>query len=228
MKRKILVTVKFFASAAILTLGIVSIIASGGGSDPQPVIVADIFSDQPTDGDIVFDPVLESFTITNGPETLFFGIDNLDPNLPEYRAFLDFPLDGSTAEEVIPINARIVSATMKVFINEVSFAPIAPTLLDLVSYPITGLRVEDFDSSPLLSQSLEFFASDLGTIVLIDVTPLMREAQRLGLPHFQVRLVLDFVTDVGFVGIEDLPFAPSSTAPRLIVSYRPGSTFLGR
>jgi len=206
----------------ISLLGILAVmlltISCGGGSDPQPVIVAGIFSDQPTDGDIAFDPVLQSFTITNGPETLFFGIDDLDPNLPEYRAFLDFPLDGSTGGEVIPANAEIVSATLEVFINEVNFAPIVPTLLDLVSYPITGLRVEDFDSSPLLSQSLDFFASDLGTIVSIDITPLMREAQRLDLTDFQVRFVLDFVTDVGFVGIEDLP-SVSITAPLLTVSY---------
>ena len=122
-----------------------------------------IFSDQPTDGDIAYDPVLDSFTITNGPENIFFGIDDSDQNLPEYRAFLDFPLDGSTGGDIIPLNARIVSATLEVFINEVSFAPIIPTLLDLVSYPITGLRVEDFDSLPLLSRSLNFFASDLGT-----------------------------------------------------------------
>lgn len=204
-------------------LGILAVMLmtlSCNGSDPQPVIVADIFSDQATDGDIAFDPVLQSFTITNGPETLFFGIDDSDQNLPEYRAFLDFPLDGSTGGEVIPINARIVSATLEVFINEVSFAPIVPTLLDLVSYPINGLRVEDFDSFPLMSQSLDFFAADLGTIVSIDVTPLMREAQRLGVPDFQVRFVLDFETDVGFVGIEDLPFDPS-TAPLLTVRYVP-------
>ena len=193
-------------------------LSCGDGSDPQPVIVASIFSDQPTDGDIAFDPVLQSFTITNGAGTLFFGIDDLDPNLPEYRAFLDFPLDGSTGWEVIPSKAEIVSATLEVFINEVGFAPIVPALLDLVSYPITGLRVEDFDSSPLSYQSVNFFASDLGTIVSIDVTPLMRETQRLGFMDFQVRFVLDFVTNVGFVGIEDLP-SVFSTAPLLIVSY---------
>jgi hypothetical protein len=193
-------------------------LSCGGGSDPQPVIVAGIFSDQPTDGDIAFDSVLQSFTITNGTETLFFGIDDIDPNLPEYRAFLDFPLDGSAGGEVIPSNAEIVSATLEVFINEVSFAPIVPTFIDLVSYPITGLRVEDFDSSPLLYQSLDFFASDLGTIVSIDITPLMREAQRLGFMDFQVRFVLDSVTNVGFAGIEDLP-SVSITAPLLTVNY---------
>jgi hypothetical protein len=205
-----------------LLLGILAvtllIVSCGDGGNPQPVIVAHIFSDQPTDGDIAFDPVLQSFTVTNGPETLFFGIDDLDPNLPEYRAFLDFPLDGSTGGDVIPANAGIVSATLEVFINEVSFASDVPALLDLVSYPIVGLRVEDFDSLPLSSQSLDFFASDLGTIVSIDITSLMREAQRLGLTDLQLRFVLDFVTNIGFVGIEDLP-SVSTTAPLLTVNY---------
>jgi hypothetical protein len=48
----------------------------------------------------------------------------------------------------------------------------------------------------------------------------MQEAQRLGVPDFQVRFVLDFEPDVGFVGIEDLPFDPS-TAPLLTVRYVP-------
>jgi hypothetical protein len=206
-----------------ILLGILAVtlltLSCGGGGGPQPVIVARIFSDQPTDGDIAFDPVLQSFTITNGARTLFFGIDDGDPNLPEYRAFLDFPLDGSTGGDVIPANAAIVSATLEVFINEVSFASDVPTLLDLVAYPIAGLRVEDFDSSPLFSQSLDFFASDPGTIVSIDVTPLMREAQRLGLTDLQLRFVLDFVTNVGFVGIDDLPSVPTE-APLLTVNYQ--------
>ena len=203
----------------ILTLTLSALSCDGGdGSNPQPVIAAHIFSHQQSDGDIVFDPFLQSFTITNGAETLLFGKDILDTNLPEYRAFLDFPLDGSTGGDVIPANAEIVSATLEVFINEVSFASDVPALLDLVSYPIVGLRVEDFDSLPLSSQSLDFFASDLGTFVSIDITSLMQEAQRLGLTDLQLRFVLDFVTNVGFVGIEDLP-SVSTTAPLLIVNY---------
>jgi hypothetical protein len=186
---------------------------------PPPVIVAQILSDQPADGDIALDPVQQTYTITNGPNTLYFGIDDSDPNLKEYRAFLDFPLDGSTGEAVIPLNARIVSATLEIFINEVSFAPIVPTLLDLVSYPIAGLRAEDFDLAPFLSQSLDFFASDEGHFVSIDVTPLMQEAQSLGLTDFQLRFVLDFDAIIGFAGIEDLP-TDSNTAPLLTVRYR--------
>jgi len=200
-------------------LAVMLLTLSCNGSDRHPVIVAKILSDQPADGDIALDPVQQTYTITNGPNTLYFGIDDSATNLPEYRAFLDFPLDGSTGEAVIPLNARIVSATLEIFINEVSFAPIVPTLLDLVSYPIAGLRAEDFDLAPFLSQSVDFFASDEGNFVSIDVTPLMQEAQGLGLTDFQLRFVLDFDAIIGFAGIEDLPSDPN-TAPLLTVSYR--------
>ncbi len=191
----------------------------GGDGDSRTIFVAQIYSDQPGDGDIAFDPVLQTFTVTNGPETLFFGIDDLDPNLPEYRAFLDFPLDGSTGEDVIPADAVIVSARLQVFINEVSFVTVVPTLLDLVQYPISGLGPQDFDSPPLMFRELDFFGSDLGDFVLIDVTPLMRETQRLGLSDFQVRFLLDFsVSNIGFVGIEDRPNI-IFTAPLLTVEY---------
>ena len=191
----------------------------GGSTDAPPVFTAEILSDHPADGDIAFDPVLRTFTITQGPDTLFFGIDDLDPNLPEFRAFLTFALDGSTGDDVVPAAARIVSATLEVFITEVSFAPVVPTLLDLIVYPISRLRAEDFDSPPLLTQALDLFASDQGAFVSIDVTALMREAQRLGLPDFQVRFLLDLAVDIGFVGIENLPTV-SLTAPLLTVVYR--------
>jgi hypothetical protein len=67
---------------------------------------------------------------------LFFGIDDLDPNLPEFRTFLDFPLDGSTGFDAVPASARVVSAKLENFISEVSLAPIVPTLLDLVIYRV--------------------------------------------------------------------------------------------
>ena len=194
----------------------------GGGhqSEPPPVFEAAILSDQPTDGDIAFDPIQQSFTITNGPDTLFFGIDDSDPNIPEFRAFLDFPLDGSTGGDVIPADASIVSATLEVFIDTVNFAPIVPTFIDLVSYPVNGLRAEDYDSPPLLYEALNFFASDQGRYVSIDVTPLMREAQRLGFMDFQLRFILDLSVDIGFVSIEDIP-GVSLTAPLLTVVYTP-------
>jgi hypothetical protein len=211
-------------------LGIVAILVlsfSGcGGGDDRSFRVARIFSDQQADGDIAFFPVSSIFQVTNGPATIFFGIDASDPGVPEYRAFLDFPLDGATGGDVVPAGARIRSATIEVFVNEVSFALTVPTLIDLVSYPISGLREVDFDSLPLTypdgsfaSRTLDFISSDQGNYVLIDVTPLLAEAQRRGLPDFQLRFLLDFVPRAeGLVGIEDLPSA-TITAPLLTVEY---------
>jgi hypothetical protein len=206
----------------LLYLGMVAFLVlalSGcGGGDRRTVFVAQILSDQPADGDIAFDGT--NFIIANGPDTLFFGIDDNDPNFPEYRAFLDFPLDGSTGQDVVPANAVIVSATLEVFIDRVNFTSPVPTLLDLVQYPISGLTSGDFNSVPLTFRSLDFFSSDVGNFVDIDVTPLMVEAQRLGLPDFQVRFLLDFVPNpIGLVGIEDRPNI-TLTAPLLTVEYR--------
>ncbi len=207
-----------FLRLVIVAVGVLSMVACGGEDRPS-VFVAQIFSDQQADGDIAFDPVLSSYTITNGPSTVYFGIDQSVVTQPEYRAFLDFPLNGSTGGGVVPAGARIRSATIDLFINEVSFATTVPTLIDLVQYPISGLRAQDFDSSPLAFRSLNFFASDQGNFVAIDVTPLLVEARRLGLVEFQLRFLLDFVPRAsGLVGIEDLP-GVTFTAPLLIVEY---------
>jgi hypothetical protein len=215
----------------LLYLGIIAIFAlslSGCGSAANSVdiFVAQILSDQLADGDIAFDPVLKSYTITNSPKILFFGIDETDINLPEFRAFLDFPLDGSTNEDVVPANAEIISAIIEVFVDEVSFAATIPTLMDLVTFPINGLTPADFNSLPLqfpdgsdASLKFDFFSSDQGNFVLVDVTPLMRETQRRGLPSLQVRLLIDFAANAGFVGIEDRPNI-AVTAPQLTVRFR--------
>ena len=212
-------------SLAVGALLLLSLSACSGGDD-RSVFVAQILSDQQADGDIAFYPSSSFYAITNGPATLLFGIDLSDPGVPEYRAFLDFPLDGATGGDVVPAGARIRSATIELFVNEVSFAFTVPTLIDLVTYPIGGLRATDFDSFPLTYpdgtfafRTLEFFSSDQGNYVLIDVTPLLAEAQRRGLPDFQLRLLLDFVPRAeGLVGIEDLPSA-AVTAPLLTVEY---------
>ena len=214
----------------LLYLGMTVLLAlslSGCGKGHSDYIfIAQILSDQLADGNIAFDPVQNSYTITNSPNTLYFGIDESDINLSEFRAFLDFPLDGSTNDDIVPAYARILSATMEVFINEVSFAGTIPTLLDLVTFPISGLTPADFNSAPLqfpdgadASLLIDFFSSDVGTYVRIDVTPLVRENQRRGLASFQVRLLLDFAANRGFVGIEDRPNI-AVTAPMLTVRYR--------
>lgn len=206
---------------AIIAAIMLSIAACGGSGDGghRTIFVAQIASDQPADGDIAFDPVLREFRVTNGPETLFFGIDDLDTHLPEYRAFLDFPLDGSTGQDVVPADAVIRSATLELFLSEVSFAAVVPALLDLVPYPVSRLSPQDFDSAPLLFRRLDFFRSDQGNFVSIDVTPFMQEVQRLGLSDLQVRLLLDrAVSDLGFIGIEDT-LRITVTSPRLTVEY---------
>jgi hypothetical protein len=131
----------------LLYLGVASILVltlSGCGGDSRSDFVAEIFSDQQADGDIAFNPVSNSFTVTNGPDTILFGIDESNLDLPEFRAFLDFPLDGSTNQDVVPAGAEILSATLEVFVNEVSFAGTVPTLLDLVPFSVNGLTPADW------------------------------------------------------------------------------------
>ena len=192
----------------------------GGGGDDRQVFEAQIVSDQLADGDIAFDPVTGVYTIYPAPPVLFFGISppDVDPHLTEFRAFLDFPLDGSTGEDVLPAFAGILSASLEVFVREVSFAPQVPALIDLVTYPVERLGVPDFDSPPILTQSVNFFPEDTGAFVRIDVTPLMREAQRIGLSDLQFRFLLDFTVDSGLVAIEDQPDV-LLTAPLLTVRY---------
>lgn len=153
--------------------------------------VATLLSDQPTDGDIAFDPVLGSYTITQGPDTLLFGIDRLATNQPEYRAFLDFPLDGTTGQAVIPLDATILSASLTIFVNFVDFATTVPVLLDLVRYSVSsGLVPTDYSSAPLAVRAFDIFNTDAGRDVVINVTPLMAEAQFRGLTDFQLRFLL--------------------------------------
>jgi len=210
----------------LLVLGVTAILAlaiSGCGGGDRHTVFAQILSDQPTDGDIELDPVLQTFTITNGPNILLFGINGLDPAFdPEFRAFLDFPLDGSTGEDVVPANAEILSATITVFVDDVLFASSVPTLIDLVQYPLSGLRPSDYDSLPLgnVVGKTFFTSADIGFDVSFDVTPLMQEAQRRGFSDFQVRFQMDFsLTDIGFIGLDDRPTV-TLTAPLLTVEYR--------
>ncbi len=161
---------------------------------PSPdTVTVNILSDFLSDGDIEFDPVLNIFTVTTGPPQVFFGEDSSNDHRPEFRAFLTFPLNGITGQQEVPGNAVIVSATLEVLVDQVDFASVVPTFLDLVQYPFRGLSAADFDA-PLLTPnsfvSLDFFSSDRDNFVQIDVTPLMQEVQLQALPDFQVRFGL--------------------------------------
>jgi hypothetical protein len=156
-------------------------------------VTAKILSDPLSDGDIAFDPVNSIFTITTGATTLFFGVDSSDGNLPEYRAFLTFPLDGVTEQDVLPLGAVIDSATVELFITQVSFADTVPTFLDLIQYEFRNLGQNpalDFSAAVIDFQTLDFFSTDPGIFVLIDITPLVQTAQDLALLDFQIRFSL--------------------------------------
>ena len=153
--------------------------------DPEPKF-SHIYSDPLSDGDIAFNPRTFLYTISMEPRMLLFGIDRADPDLPEYRAFLDFPLD------IIPLDAQIDFASVEVFVLAVNYSAVIPTFLDLVQYDLFGLTPQDFDSDPFLFRTLEFFSTDQGAYVEIDVTPLMKEAQKRSFAEFQVRFLVDF------------------------------------
>jgi hypothetical protein len=173
-----------------------------------------ILSDLASDGDIAFDPFLSSFTVTTGSSYVLFGIDSLNINLPEYRAFLTFPLDGVTGQPVVPGDAFIVSANVEVFVNLLDFASTVPTFLDLVQYPFRGLAAIDFDAVPLATRPVfDFFASDLGFFVRIEVTSLMQAAQ---VPPALVDFQLRFSRDMSVPPLS--PPSPSGGAGRTFVA----------
>jgi hypothetical protein len=148
---------------------------------PSPVLItADILSDPSSDGDIAYDEVLNTFTVTLGPSLVFFGEDSSRSNRPEFRAFLTFPLDGITGQPVVPSNGVIVSAFLEIFVKKVKFASVIPTFLDLVHYPFRGLSAVDFNSpilTPTSFMTLDFFSADRRNFVSIDVTSFMQEVQ---------------------------------------------------
>jgi hypothetical protein len=172
----------------------------GGDGDagfvgPPPIITTQIQSDPGFDGDIE-QTSPTTFTVTQGMsptvQSVFAGIDPVAGT--EFRTFLDFPLTGSGG---VPGNANIDSAFLDVYIN--SLQPTVgtlPILIELVTFQPPTLIETDFDRSlqPSLASvivSPPLSQADVGTNVSIDVTPLMIEAQNLGLLDFQVRIMQD-------------------------------------
>jgi hypothetical protein len=188
----------------------------GGSSDPTTVFIQAL-SAQSSDGDIVFTPP-GTYTVSqaNATKNVLYGIDS---GGTEFRAFLDFPLDGSTGGGVVPLGATIVSAYIDVYVNYVSFSSSVPTLVDLVPFPITGLTSVDYNSPPLLTRSpFDVLRSDINRFVRIDVTSLMSEAQARGLSDLQLRFLLDFVP--GASGLVEFDDDLADRAPLLTVEYR--------
>jgi hypothetical protein len=189
-----------------------------GGDHHHEVFVADIPSIQAADGDVAFDPATSVFTVGSPAANLSvrYGLDASVASLPEYRAFLDFPLDGSSGGGVVPPRARVLSSTLEIFIQSTDFASTVPSLLDLVPYPLTGPRDTDYDSVAISALTFDVFASDAGAFLALDVGALVADALAQGLVDFQLRLGLHPSATQGLVQIAD--GAPGG-APLLSVEY---------
>jgi hypothetical protein len=193
-----------------------------------PTIVTQILSDPAFDGDILQTSPI-NFTITQGMtptvQSVFAGIDPATGN--ESRAFLDFPLTGAAG---VPGNAVIVSAFLDIVINNVflqSPSDTIPIRIELVSIPgLTLVAPDDFSRTLLPAITFTTIlppisSSDVGIHVVVDVTSLMVQAQNLGLPDFQVRILQDLTADPpGLIEINDTT-GPNRDllAPLLQVEY---------
>jgi len=185
-----------------------------------------ILSDPAYDGDIRRDPGTGLYTIAQGnTESVYVGIDPATG--AESRAFLYFPLrdiDG------IPPYAVIVSATIDMVISSIVPQPLVGTIpirIDLVSFQPPTLVGTDFDRTlqPALATvtiSPPISDADFGNHIVVDVTPLLIEAQRLGLANFQIRILREEILPVspGLIEINDTTGANRmALAPLLQVTY---------
>jgi len=203
----------------------ISLFGCGGGSSAPPQIVTQILSDPAFDGDIKV-PLTGTIVVTQGMtpsvQSVFSGIDPATG--AEFRAFLDFPLTGVGG---VPGNAVIVSATLDIVIDSIQPpAGTIPIRIDLVSFQPPTLTPTDFD--PGIQRALAITAivppispADVGQHVFVDVTSLMMEAQRLGLPDFQIRILEDLgAVSPGLIEINDTTGAfRGDLAPLLQVTY---------
>lgn len=208
-----------------LLIGVVLVLGGcGDDNDPPPQFVASILSDASFDGDIVRDSVTGILTPTQGnTQSVYVGFDPADGD--EFRAFLDFPLGGSGG---VPLNAIIAWATLDIVINSILPNPLAGTIpirIDLVPFPLplTGRFFDRTLEPPLATMTIAppISQSDYGQHVLIDVTGLMVEAQLLGLPDFQIRILRDPGTVApGLIEINDTTGPDRGLlAPLLEVGY---------
>jgi hypothetical protein len=190
----------------------------GGGNDGRPLIETRIPSDLAVDADIVNAGGVLTVTRASTVNGIFAGVDPGNDDV--YRAFLHFPLT------TVPLNARIRSAELGIVIRSVTVLPPTATIpiwIELVSFdpPVVA---SDFDRTLLLplesvSISPPISSADVNREVVVDVTPLMVEAQLRGLRFFQVRIFQenDFTTAVpGMIEIDE---STQENAPLLTVVY---------
>jgi hypothetical protein len=197
----------------------------GGGNDEPQTFTTQILSDSGYDGDIE-QTGPDSATVTQGMsptvQNVLAGIDPVAGT--EFRAFLDFPLTGSGG---VPADATIDSAFLEVFIDDLQPTnAVVPVRVELVTFQPPTLLPTDFDRTlqpPLAAVTISprLAAADVGTYVPIDVTSLMVEAQRRGLPDFQVRIMEDLGPPItGLFAIDDSTGSNrAARAPLLTVTY---------
>jgi hypothetical protein len=189
----------------------------GSSNSSPPIFETQILSNQALDGDIELNLSNVAFVTQGNALSVFAGIDPVTGS--EFRAFLDFTLNS------VPGDAFIDSATLEIFIKNISILPAAtsiPIRIELISFSPQTLLAAHYDRNIL--PPLEFTTiippitrNDIGRFVPVDVTPLMVEAQRQGLTHFQIRILEDF----GFVspGLIEIDDATDNRAPLLKVTY---------
>jgi hypothetical protein len=211
MKRAFLAIILMFISLALMSCG--------HDHNSSPTFVTQILSDPTVDGDIELSSS-GVFTITQGNvQSVFAGQDPASPD--EFRAFLDFPLSGLNG---VPGNAVIVSATLDIFIDNVFLqlpTDTIPIRVDLVSFQPPTLIASDFSRTTLETTTIvpPISLADAGNHVFVDVTSLMVQAQNLGLPDFQVRILED--PRAAFPGLIEIDEGLSfiDLAPLLQVEY---------
>jgi hypothetical protein len=213
-----------FIAVVSSLLGLGGCGGGGDGSGPTPVVTR-ILSDAAYDGDIE-QTSPSVYVVTQGMsatvQSVFAGIDPAAGT--EFRAFLDFPLSGVGG---VPGDATIDSAFLEFFVNDVEPpSGSVPIRVDLVSFQPPTLLGTDFDRSaqPPLASALvqgDVTKADVGNFVAVDVTPLMVEAQRLGLLNFQVRIMEDLGPAIfTLVEIDDSTGTErTSRAPLLTATY---------
>jgi hypothetical protein len=203
---------------AVLVLAVFTLSGCRNNNDPLRTYDTEIISDADADGDIGL-ALDDTYTVSSVLDTgsILVGVDPITGE--EYRGFLNFPLrevDG------IPQNAVIKSATLEIFIAGISDSQpggIFPFLIDLVDFQPPYLVADDFSRAnqpSILTMPIDFYPSDEGHFVVIDVTELVDEAQYHGLKDLQLRFLLDFSADSGLIEIDD---AGVATAPLLNVTY---------
>ena len=213
--------------AAISVVCALLCLASCGGSGggiPSSVVTR-ILSDPRFDGDIE-QTSPTSYTVTQGMspsvQSVLAGID--PTTRTEFRAFLNFPLGGSSG---VPANAIIDSAFLELLVDNVIPANgSVPIRVELVAFQPPTLIGTDFDRTalPPLGAALvigNVTAADIGWFVPVDVTALMIQAQHRGLVDFQVRIMEDLGPASFTLMVIDNPITADrpQRAPLLTVTY---------